>query len=155
MLSSADCELPFSVSRCINVPNRRYLRELVGDYSHTLILMIIILYFMFSVYANNAQIGSPAAMYQLLKTAAAKRPVSGNQDGSYVTMKSNFALIFGVIQLCSGSGTVFLDQAYWQRAIASRPTTAVRAYILGGLAWYAVRYLFGVIVTPSVAYLEL
>lgn len=142
MLSLADYELPFSVSLCIYVPNRRYLRELVGDYSHTLILMIIILYFMFSVYANNAQIGSPAAMYQLLKTAAAKRPVSGNQDGSYVTMKSNFALIFGVIQLCSGSGTVFLDQAYWQRAIASRPTTAVRAYILGGLAWYAIPFGF-------------
>ena len=81
-------------------------------------------------------------MYHLLKEAALKRPVSGNQDGSYVTMKSNFALIFGVIQLCSGSGTVFLDQAYWQRAIASRPTTAVRAYILGGLAWYAIPFGF-------------
>lgn len=81
-------------------------------------------------------------MYHLLKEAALKRPVSGNQDGSYVTMKSNFALVFGVIQLCSGSGTVFLDQAYWQRAIASRPTTAVRAYILGGLAWYAIPFGF-------------
>lgn len=104
--------------------------------------MVIILYFMFSVYATNSQIGSPSAMYNLLKEAAAKRPVSGNQDGSYVTMKSNFALIFGIIQLCSGSGTVFLDQAYWQRAIASRPTTAVRAYILGGLAWYAIPFGF-------------
>ena len=113
-----------------------------GDYSHTLILMVIILYFMFSAYTTNAQIGSPSAMYQLLKDAAVKRPVTGNQDGSYVTMKSNFALIFGVIQLCSGSGTVFLDQAYWQRAIASRPTTAVRAYILGGLAWYAIPFGF-------------
>jgi len=115
---------------------------LKGDYSHTLILMVIILYFMFSAYATNSQIGSPSAMYQLLKTAALKRPVSGNQDGSYVTMKSNFALVFGIIQLCSGSGTVFLDQAYWQRAIASRPITAVRAYILGGLAWYAIPFGF-------------
>ena len=81
-------------------------------------------------------------MYHLLKEAALRRPVSGNQDGSYLTMKSNFALVFGVIQLCSGSGTVFLDQAYWQRAIASRPTTAVRAYILGGLAWYAIPFGF-------------
>ena len=104
--------------------------------------MVIILYFMFVTYATSPQIGSPSAMYQLLKEAALKRPVSGNQDGSYVTMKSNFALVFGVIQLCSGSGTVFLDQAYWQRAIASRPTTAVRAYILGGLAWYAIPFGF-------------
>ena len=104
--------------------------------------MVIILYFMFSVYATNAQIGSPSAMYELLKSAAVQRPVPGNQDGSYLTMKSNFALVFGIIQLCSGSGTVFLDQAYWQRAIASRPTTAVRAYILGGLAWYAIPFGF-------------
>lgn len=97
---------------------------------------------MFSAYATNPQIGSPAAMYQLLKEAAIKRPVAGNQGGSYTTMKSNFALVFGIIQLCSGSGTVFLDQAYWQRAIASRPTTAVRAYILGGLAWFAIPFGF-------------
>lgn len=113
-----------------------------GDYSHTLILMVIILYFMFAAYATNEQIGSPSEMYNLLKAAASKRPVDGNQDGSYLTLKSNFALVFGIIQLCSGSGTVFLDQAYWQRAIASRPSTAVRAYILGGLAWFAIPFGF-------------
>ncbi|KAJ7461689.1 solute symporter family transporter [Mycena galericulata] len=112
------------------------------DYSHTMILMIVMLYFMFSVYTTNPLIGSPAAMYGLLQEAAFKRPVAGNLDGSYLTMKSNFALVFGVIQLCSGSGTVFLDQAYWQRAIASRPTTAVRAYLLGGLAWFAIPFGF-------------
>ncbi|KAK5134039.1 hypothetical protein LTR08_007044 [Meristemomyces frigidus] len=112
------------------------------DYSHTLILMVIILYFMFNAYATNPLIGSPSAMYDLLKEAAIKRPVAGNAGGSYMTLKSNYALIFGIIQLCSGSGTVFLDQAYWQRAIASRPTTAVRAYILGGLAWFAIPFGF-------------
>jgi Na+/proline symporter len=80
------------------------------DYSHTLILMVIILYFMFQVYAQDSLIGSPSKMYELLKEAAIKMPVAGNKDGSYLTMKSNNALIFGVIQLCSGSGTVFLDQ---------------------------------------------
>jgi hypothetical protein len=104
--------------------------------------MIIILYFMFSVYSSNALIGSPEAMFNLLKEASVKRPVAGNQDGSYLTLKSNFGLIFGVIQLCSGMGTVFLDQGYWQRAIASRPTTAVKAYILGGMAWFAIPFGF-------------
>lgn len=112
------------------------------DYSHTLILMVIILYFMFNAYATSPLIGSPSAMYDLLKEAAVQRPVAGNKDGSYVTLKSNYALVFGVIQLCSGSGTVFLDQAYWQRAIASKPTTAVKAYILGGLAWFAIPFGF-------------
>ncbi|KAJ4344060.1 hypothetical protein N0V95_006393 [Ascochyta clinopodiicola] len=104
--------------------------------------MIIILYFMFHAYATSELIGSPSAMYDLLKKAAVSRPIDGNHEGSYVTLKSNLGLIFGVIQLCSGSGTVFLDQAYWQRAIASQPSTAVRAYILGGIAWFAIPFGF-------------
>ncbi|KAF2789243.1 Na+/solute symporter [Melanomma pulvis-pyrius CBS 109.77] len=112
------------------------------DYSHTLILMIIILYFMFNAYAISPLIGSPGEMYDLLKKAGTLRPIAGNKDGSYLTLKSNYGLVFGVIQLCSGSGTVFLDQAYWQRAIASRPSTAVRAYLLGGIAWFAIPFGF-------------
>jgi Na+/proline symporter len=92
-----------------------------------MIMLIIILYFMSSVYSTNELIGSPSVMFDLLQTAAMKRPIYGSQDGSYLTMKSSYVLIFSVIQLCSGLGTVFLDQGYWQRAIASRPTSAVRA----------------------------
>lgn len=105
--------------------------DYLGDHSHTLILMVIILYFMFEAYSTNPMIGSRSAMFALLKKAASRRPAASNQDGSYVTLKSNYALVFGIIQLCSGSGTVFSDQACWQHAIASRPTTAARAYILG------------------------
>ncbi|KAK5125938.1 hypothetical protein LTR85_011293 [Meristemomyces frigidus] len=112
------------------------------DYSHTLIVMIIILYFMFNVYTKNPLIGSTDAMVDLLHRASELRPVAGNTDGSYLTMKSNGGLIFAVIQLCSGMGTVFLDQGYWQRAIASRPKTAVQGYILGGFAWFAIPFGF-------------
>ena len=75
--------------------------------------MVIILYFMFQVYAVDDLIGSPSRMFDMLKEAAVKRPVNGNKDGSYMTLKSNPALVFGVIQLCSGSGTVFLDQGMY------------------------------------------
>ncbi|KAJ7155761.1 solute symporter family transporter [Mycena filopes] len=111
------------------------------DYSHTTILMIVMLYFMFSVYTTNPLIGSPSAMYHLLQEAALKRPVPGNFNGSYLTLKSNLALVFGAIQVCS-SGSAVLDQAYWQRAIASQPATAVRAYLMGGLAWFAIPFGF-------------
>ncbi|KAI9696008.1 MAG: hypothetical protein M1836_005839 [Candelina mexicana] len=127
---------------CIYVVSGGLRATFLCDFSHTLILMVVILYFMFSTYATNPLIGSSSSMYQLLQEASVKRPVDGNQDGSYLTLKSNKALIFGVIILCSGSGTVFLDQAYWQRAIASSPATAVRAYILGGLAWFAIPFGF-------------
>lgn len=97
---------------------------------------------MFDVYTRNPLIGSPRAMFDLLQQASSLRPVDGNESGSYLTLKSNYALVFAVVQLCSGMGTVFLDQGYWQRAIASRPTTAVRAYILGGFAWFAIPFGF-------------
>jgi hypothetical protein len=74
--------------------------------------MIIILYFMFDAYTSSSLIGSPSRMYELLEQAGRDRPVSGNIDGSYLTLKSNFGLIFGVIQLCSGMGTVFLGEYF-------------------------------------------
>lgn len=115
---------------------------MTGDFTHTIIILIIILYFMFDVYARNPLIGSPKAMFELLRQASIEQPVAGNKDGSYLTMKSNYALVFAVVQICSGMGTVFLDQGYWQRAIASRPSTAVKAYVLGGFAWFAIPFGF-------------
>lgn len=80
------------------------------DYSHTLILMVIILYFSITAFGTSSKLGSASAVYDLLVQAAKETPVAGNQDGSYVTLKSNLGLIFGVINICANSGTVFLDQ---------------------------------------------
>ncbi|RVX70503.1 hypothetical protein B0A52_05154 [Exophiala mesophila] len=132
--------IPLGVAAYVIIGGLR--ASFICDYSHTLIVMVIILYFMFEVFTHSSLIGSPGRLYDLLVEAAESRPVSGNKDGSYVTLKSNFGLIFGVIQLCSGMGTVFLDQGYWQRAIASRPTAAVPGYIMGGFAWYAIPFGF-------------
>ena len=74
-------------------------------------------------------------MHELLTAAADTSPVPGNAKGSYLTMRSRNGLIFGVINIIGNFATVFQDQAYWQRAIASRPATTVKAYLLGGLAW--------------------
>ena len=59
-------------------------------------------------------------------------PVSGNEDGSYLTMLSSDGLMFGVINIVGNFGTVFVDQSYWQSAIAARPSSAARGYPLGG-----------------------
>ncbi|KAF5379969.1 hypothetical protein D9757_010246 [Collybiopsis confluens] len=66
----------------------------------------------------------------------------GVLSGSYVTFRSKDGLIFGVINIIGNFATVFLDQSYWQRAIASRPGTTVKAYLLGGLAWFAIPFTF-------------
>lgn len=38
------------------------------------------------------------------------------------------------------SNSIF--SGYWQRAIASRPRTAVQGYILGGFSWFAIPFGF-------------
>jgi Na+/proline symporter len=106
------------------------------------VLLIIILVFVFTVYATSPLIGSFSKMHALLTAAAAASPVPGNAQGSYLTLRSQNGLVFGVINTVGNFATVFQDQAYWQRAIASRPASAVKAYLLGGLAWFAIPFAF-------------
>ena len=113
------------------------------DYIHTVILFISIFVFGFSLYATNPEVGNLDRFYDLLLDASKKMPIAKNAaDGSYLTFHSVDGLVFAVDLLVAGFSTVWLDQAYWQRAIASRPETSVRAYILGGISWYGIPFGF-------------
>ena len=89
-------------------------------------------------YAASQQLGSVGKIYDLLVEAGNRSPISGNQDGSFLTMRSNGGLLFGACTIASGFSGVFCDQGYWQRAIASRPQSTTTAYTLGGLSWFAI-----------------
>ncbi|KAG6887519.1 hypothetical protein C0995_014657 [Termitomyces sp. Mi166 len=115
---------------------------LLCDYTHTTLLLCIVLTFIFTVYFTSPKIGSISAMHELLSAASKAAPVQGNAGGSYLTMRSRNGLIFGVINIIGNFATVFNDQAYWQRAIASRPASCVKAYLLGGLAWFPIPFTF-------------
>ncbi|KAJ7250714.1 urea transporter [Mycena rebaudengoi] len=139
MSTIAACFLiPLGVAIYVVVGGMR--STLLCDYTHTTVLFAIILVFVFTVYGTSDKIGSPSKMYELLTAAAAENPVSGNAHGSYITMRSKNGLIFGVINIIGNFATVFQDQAYFQRAIASRPSTTVKAYLVGGLAWFAIPF---------------
>jgi len=60
--------------------------------------------------------------------------------GAYLTMASAGGLIFGVINIVGNFGTVFVDQAYWQRAIAAQPSSTVRGFLLGGMCWFSIPF---------------
>ncbi|CDO71338.1 hypothetical protein BN946_scf184908.g96 [Trametes cinnabarina] len=114
----------------------------ICDYTHTMILFVIIYVFFANVYGTSPDTGSITALYDLLVQAGKNTPVDGNKDGSYLTMKSNQGLVFGAATILSGFSGVFCDQGYWQRAIASAPRSTTRAYMLGGLSWFAVPWGF-------------
>jgi urea-proton symporter len=79
----------------------------ITDYIHGAVVLIIIIIFALTAYATSDIIGSPSAMYDLLVEAANAHPVSGNKDGSYLTMRSSGGVTFFVINIVGNFGTVF------------------------------------------------
>ncbi|RVX71577.1 hypothetical protein B0A52_03761 [Exophiala mesophila] len=114
---------------------------LLSDYTHGLVVLIIIMLFSFSAYATNAELGSPGRVWELLKEAGERHPVDGNREGSYLTMRSSGGAIFFVINIVGNFGTVFLDNGYYNKAIAASPVDALPGYIMGGLSWFAIPWL--------------
>jgi hypothetical protein len=58
-------------------------------------------------------------------------------------MTSPSGFIFGIVNIVGNFGTVFVDQSYWQSAIAVKPEMAASGYILGGVVWFAVPMMMG------------
>lgn len=114
---------------------------ILTDWIHTFILLIIIIIFSLTAYASSDRLGSPSAVYDLLVEAALSHPVDGNANGSYLTMRSKEGVIFFVINIVGNFGTVFLDNGYYNKAIAASPVHALPGYIIGGLSWFAIPWL--------------
>ena len=112
----------------------------VADYMHTIIIFAVILTFVATVYFVSPITGGVEGMYEKLVEAARLNPVEGNAAGMYLTMASVGGLIFGIINIVGNFGTVFVDQAYWQRAIAARPQSTVKGFLLGGACWFAIPF---------------
>lgn len=111
------------------------------DYIHTIAIIVIILTFAFKTFATSEVLGSPGKVWELITQAGINHPVSGNAEGSYLTMHSRSGGIFFVINIVGNFGTVFLDNGYWNKAIASSPASALPGYIAGGIAWFAIPWL--------------
>ena len=93
------------------------------------------------VYATDPMLGSPSAVWKHLRIMAIVSPVENNKPiGTYLTMKSQSGLMFGIINIIGNFGTVFVDQAYWQSAIAAKPSATYRGYLLGGMCWFTIPF---------------
>jgi SSS family transporter len=111
-----------------------------ADYLNTAFIFLVILVFVTAIYFASPHIGGISGMFDKLTAAASLNPVPGNSAGAYLTMASAGALVFGIINIVGNFGTVFVDQAYWQRAIAARPRSAVKGFLIGGLAWFSIPF---------------
>jgi SSS family transporter len=111
-----------------------------AEYLNAALIFVVVLVFVTVIYFVTPDIGGISGMYDKLTTASTLKPVEGNAMGAYLTLASTGALIFGVINLVGNFGTVFVDQSYWQRAIAARPRAATGGFIVGGLAWFAIPF---------------
>ncbi|KAJ5466351.1 hypothetical protein N7530_010138 [Penicillium desertorum] len=113
----------------------------ITDYLHTVVILVVIFLFAFSAYATNAELGSPSKVYDALVAASQRHPVEGNAEGSYLTMRSKEGGIFWIINLVGNFGTVFLDNGYYNKAIAASPVHAFPGYVIGGICWFAIPWL--------------
>ncbi|KAI0163656.1 putative sodium/proline symporter [Pestalotiopsis sp. NC0098] len=122
------------------------------DWLHTVVIFIVMLTSAFIVYATSDIIGSSDRMWDLLTTASSLHPVSGNAEGSYMTMRSQEGGYIGLIFVGSGFAAA-VDSQLFQKAIAADPASTLAGYLLGGTSWFTVPFVlastFGLTATAT------
>jgi SSS family transporter len=113
----------------------------IASWAHVAIIYIALCIFMFQIYSTDKMLGSPKAVWDHLNFMNGVVPLNGNHpNGTMLTIKSHDGLLFGIINIIGNFGTVFVDQAYWQGAIAAKPSATYKGYLLGGMCWFAIPF---------------
>ncbi|ABN64244.2 urea permease [Scheffersomyces stipitis CBS 6054] len=130
--------IPFGVAVYVSFGGLR--ATFISDATHTCIILVFLIVFMFEVYVTNPKIGSPEKMWELLESLS---PVDGNYSGSYLTFRSQQGAIFAVVSIITGFGLVVNDQAYLSRAVAADPRFTSRAYFFASVCWFVIPFSIG------------
>lgn len=89
-------------------------------------------------------------MYDHLVQMGSAVPVPGNKAGSYLTAFSLQGFYTDITGIIAGFVQIFVDQSYWQSAVAASPTQAVKVSLVAFLSKYiCVMTLYAVIVTAD------
>ncbi|TKY85744.1 hypothetical protein EX895_005284 [Sporisorium graminicola] len=111
---------------------------ILADYLHTIIIFVILFAFWLRAYTTFPEIGSPAAMYNLLVKISENISISGNYKGSPLTLKTSGGQYFAWLSTFEYTGVVFLDASFHQKGVAATPEAAFPGYLIGGLAWFSI-----------------
>ncbi|CAD6893757.1 unnamed protein product [Tilletia laevis] len=119
----------------------------ITDWLHTVALLLIVVYLSIKTVTNPYlnEGGGLDRFYELLVQAGQTSPVSGNQNGSYLTMTSKSAVEFGILHTLGNFGLVVMDSSYWQKAYSADIAAAVPGYIIGGILYFGFVWALGTV----------
>ncbi|KAL2817455.1 Sodium:solute symporter family-domain-containing protein [Aspergillus cavernicola] len=115
------------------------------DYLHTAVALILIIFFTLSVLTHDA-IGGLGGLYDKVVATASENYISGNYEGSLLTMKSKEAIIWGLILKFGNLALVVMDTAFWQKSFASEVNSTVPAYNLAAVAVFGIPWGLGTVI---------
>ncbi|GAQ10211.1 probable urea active transporter 1 [Aspergillus lentulus] len=123
------------------------------DYFHTAVILIIACYFSIKAFTVD-EVGSIGNLYELVKSASERHPVSGNHAATYLTMTSKGGILFGILHICSNFGLVIMDTSFFIKAFSAAPSAVVPGYTIGGIAYFAIPWALGTIMSSVALGLE-
>jgi len=134
----------------------------IASYIHTAIIFLVLVICVYTVYVKESSTNMIYDGLQIVSSFSLEEcqnifrdanstsfyekgtyscgAVPDNKDGSYLTMLSGGGLKFGIINIVGNFGTVFVDQSYWQSAIAAKPASTHKGYLLGGIVWFTIPF---------------
>ncbi|DBA67694.1 TPA: urea active transporter, variant 2 [Trebouxia sp. C0005] len=110
------------------------------SYIHTVIIFGVCCLFMFKTFSGGGILGSIDLMYDHLVQMGNAVPIPGNKSGSYLTAFSLQGFYTDINGIIAGFVQIFVDQSYWQSAVAASPMQAVKGYMVGTVLYFAIVY---------------
>ncbi|KAL3497121.1 Sodium:solute symporter family-domain-containing protein [Aspergillus germanicus] len=118
------------------------------DFLHTAVALILIIFFTLSILTHDA-VGGLSGLYDKVVATASENYISGNYEGSLLTMKSKEAIIWGLILKFGNLALVVMDTAFWQKSFASEVNSTVPAYNLAAVAVFGIPWGLGTVIGLS------
>lgn len=115
------------------------------DFLHTLVALILIIYFTLSILTHDA-VGGLSGLYDKLMATAADNLIPGNYKGSLLTMKSEDSIIWGLDLKFGNLALVLMDTAFWQKSFATEVNATVPGYNLAALAIFGIPWGLGTVI---------
>ncbi|KAF3019820.1 hypothetical protein E8E14_012896 [Neopestalotiopsis sp. 37M] len=115
------------------------------DYLHTLVALVLIIYFTLSILTHDA-VGGLYGLYDKVMATAPENYISGNYQGSLLTMKSRDAIIWGLILKFGNLALVVMDTAFWQKSFATEVNATVPGYNIAAVAIFGIPWGLGTVI---------